>query len=310
MNNFSKNLKQYLKFFLPMGIIFLVLLAITIFRRLDLFNTEGKPYVSTNNSRVYGDQRVFDYADMLTDEEEQRIAERIAEAEYNTGLDIVIVTLNETLKPYGDMYKEKYNIDVSVDKYVMVYADEFWETNRFGYNCPQKLDGLTETGDGVILVDNTYREEETGRIYTWFGTTGKGEEEFSNSMIEGVLDSFYDYVDYDYYEACMSYVDRVERYCAPAGHMSWGFPVLVAIIAMIIFFCVSMRNKGAKVTTNSNTYVVGKKPSFPVMTNTFLRKTVSKVYNPPTSSSSGSGGGGGHHLSGGGGSHGGGGRSR
>ena len=308
--NFGKNFKQYLKFFLPWIIVFVVLLVPFVLNKLGIIGRHEEKYVSTNTERVYGEQRIFDNADMLTDDEEEKLAEIIAQAEYDTGLDIVIVTLNESLKPYGDMYLEKYGIYVPTEKYVMVYADEFWENNGFGYNCAQVLDGKTTTGDGVILVDNVYREEETGRIYTWMGTTGKGEELYSSSMIDRALDKFYDYVDYDYYMACKAYVAQVVSDVTPLELNGAAPATVIVIIVMLIFFFTNLRSKAGKVTTRNETYLIGRKPSFPVMVNTFKNKTVTKRYNPPTSSSSGGSGGGGHHISGGGGSHGGGGHSR
>ena len=43
-------------------------------------------------------ERVFDYADMLTDEEEQNLREYIAECEEKIQADIVIVTISESVE--------------------------------------------------------------------------------------------------------------------------------------------------------------------------------------------------------------------
>ena len=274
-------------------------------------------YESPNTERVYGDQRVFDYADQLTDSEEERLEAYIHTAEQKTCLDIVIVTLNESLADYEPEYRSKYTVDITPDKYVMVYADKFWEDNKFGYNGAQVLDGTTTTGDGVILVDNLYREPETGKIYTWMGTTGKAEERYSSSMIDYALDCFYEDIDYDYYDACTDFIDCVVsdmelkgvKYEQSSSLQLSSGPVFLGLMFALFYFLTNHKEKAGKKTTDARTYLETNSLEFPVRVDRFLTKTVTKHYNPPQESSGG-GGGGGSHSSGGGGSHGGGGHSR
>ncbi|MBO4680226.1 MAG: TPM domain-containing protein [Lachnospiraceae bacterium] len=308
---YKSNLQQFISVFIVPVVIVALLGAGW------LYFAKFKPAVNTyydspNTQRVYGDKRVFDYGDQLTDSEERNLEAYIHDAERKTLCDIVIVTLNESLANYEPEYTAKYDIRITPDKYVMVYADKFWEDNNFGYDCPQVLDGTTDTGDGVILVDNVFREPETGRIYTWMGTTGKAEVKYSSSDIDYALDVFYEYVDDDYYKACTKFVDQVvsDMSIEPIKLTGSKITPFVALLYGLVYMIANIGSKEGKVTTNANTYLLGNSLSFPINRDTFIRKNVTKRYNPPSETRSGGGGGGGHHISGGGGSHGGGGHSR
>lgn len=270
---------------------------------------EDKFKESTNFERVYGDKRVFDYGDQLSNDEEQKLEAYIHEAEIKAQTDIVIVTLNESLKDFAPEYRANYDMEITPNRYVMVYADKFWEDNKFGYNCPQVMDGKTTTGDGVLLVDNLFREPETGRIYTWMCTTGNAEEEYSSDEINYALDVFYEYVEVDYYRACIEFVDKVVRDMQDRKLSKAAWPYVVTGIFLFIFIIAKIDSPDGENTIKEDSYLIEGSLSFPVCEDKFMHKNLTKTYNPPSSSSS-SGGGGGHHSSGGGGSHGGGGHSR
>lgn len=315
MNNYTGlAVKQYFKHF---KVIYIILaIALTAFIIVKI-RSQGENYYpeSTNSQRVYGAQRVFDNADQLSDYQEAELEAYIHKAEQRTGLDIVIVTLNESLKDYAMKYRSEYSDDITPDMYVRVYADNFWESSKFGYNCPQVLDGGQDTGDGVILVDNIYREDETGKIYSWMGTTGKAELNYSEQMISDALDAFYENVDSDYAQACKDFVDKVVwdsiGMKSVYNDLYKGFiPYFATIVVTLIYILANKKSKTGDVTTTAESYITGAGVHFLVSDDVFLRKSVTKHYNPPSSGSSGSGGGGGHHISGGGGSHGGGGHSR
>ncbi|MCR4934740.1 MAG: TPM domain-containing protein [Lachnospiraceae bacterium] len=310
----KRTVKQFIKSNIVLAVIVLIVFGYYMYKKPSIprKSDEVTEYVSGNTERVYGDKRVFDYGEALTDKEEEDLEFYIHEVEKEIGNDIVIVTLNESLKEYAEDYCKRYNMEmVSPDKYVMLYADEFWEVNKFGFDRPQILDGTQNTGDGVILVDNLFREPETGRIYTWMGTTGQAELRYSSDEIDHALDVFYDNLDEDYKHGLMSFVTQVS-YDLDTEIVDLAFKpfaIIVAGFVLLIFVLTHLKSKSGKVTTTANTYVSPGGAKFVVHEDRFLRKSVSKVYDPPSSSSS-SGGGGGHHTSGGGGSHGGGGHSR
>ena len=317
----SDHKKKDLVVFLKKRVILFVIAVILLIAFLVVYSNRKRAkeealnryYESPNTERVYGDKRVFDYANQLTDSEEAQLEEYIHEKEKTTMTDIVIVTLNESLADFAPEYRANYSEPITPDKYVMVYGDKFWEDNRFGYDAPQVLDGTTDTGDGVLLVDNIFREPETSKIYTWMCTTGIVEERFSDYMIDSALDDFYEKVDEDYYGACIDFIDTYVFYMEPnvsvprLGHI---LPYLIALIIFLCYFFSQRKEKIGWVTTKNDTYLVGNLLEFTESRDVFLKTNVTRHYNPPASSSGGGGGGGGHHSSGGGGSHGGGGHSR
>jgi len=310
----KRTVKQFIKSNIILFILVLIVFGYYLSKKSQIPRKSDEVLVheSTNTQRVYGDKRVFDFADEISESEEESLERYIHEVENEISMDIVIVTLNESLKEYAEDYCNRYNMAmVSPDKYVMLYADEFWEVNKFGYDKPQILDGTQNSGDGVILVDNLFREPETGRIYTWMATTGRAETRYSSEDIDYALDVFYDNLDEDYTHGLMSFVTQV-KYDLDTEIVDLAFKpfaVIVAAIVLVIYIIVNVIPRSGKVTTNANTYVSPGGANFAVHEDRFLYKNVTKVYDPPSSSSS-SGGGGGHHSSGGGGSHGGGGHSR
>ena len=250
------------------------------------------------NTECTTTERVFDYGDVLTDREEDKLRSLIAKREKQTGCDIVLITLDESLKEYARGI-EPY---VGYSEFVRVYAEQFYEEHNFGYD--------KSNGDGVLLVDNWYREDD-GRIYTWFCTTGKVKDAYNSEEIDHILDNVYRYVEHNPYRAYKTYVNdfyhdmlglQVFNVYVPAA-----VPWIIGMIATVIFILCNWRAKRGVKTTTALTYVDGLQPRFRVREDRFLRKSV--VQHKIQSSSGGSGGG---HSGGGGGggSHGGGGHSR
>ena len=249
------------------------------------------------NTECTTDERVFDNADVLTDEEENKLRKQIAKYEKELEMDIVLVTLNESLEEYA----RAYNPYVSYDRFVMIYADNFYDEHKFGYDKP--------IGDGVLLLDNIYREED-GSVYTWMCTTGKAESRYTSAMIDHALDVFYENVDTNPYIAYKDFVDQVYADMSGAEQvpMPWYMPIAMAAIVTIIFIIINLANRKGKKTTNQRSYVNGGQPRIRRREDVFLRKNVTS--RTIETSSGGGGGGGGHHHSSSGASHGGGGHSR
>lgn len=292
-------MKEYFRYFKWLYIIFAA--AVLLFALLTVGHTAiaGIAGHQRTNTECATTERVFDYGGVLTDKEEAKLRKLIAKREEQTGCDIVLVTLKESLKDYA----REIEPGVSYSEFVRVYAEQFYENNNFGYDRPN--------GDGVILVDNWFREDD-GRIYTWFCTTGKVKKAYSDADIDHILDNVYRYVETNPYRAYKTYVN--DFYHDMMGinvvHLNVpGFvPWLAGIIAAVIFVLLNWRAKKGVKTTTATTYVDGMKPQFRVREDRFIRKTVTQ--HKIESSSSGGHGGGHSGGGGGGGSHGGGGHSR
>lgn len=283
--------KQYLNYFKWLLIITGVLAVICICTRL-LYTAPVR-----GNTECLTAERVFDYADVLTDEEEASLRGLITQRELQTGCDIVLVTLEESLKEYA----RKIEPEVSYDQFVRVYAEEFYDSNKYGFDKP--------IGDGVILVDNWYREDD-GKIYTWLCTTGRAKEVYSSEMIDTLLDNVYEYVEDSPYEAYKTYINDFYYDMSEMGAIAELislFAVFVAAVAMIIFIIVHWSYKKGKKTTIATTYVSGGKPTLNKKEDSFINKVVTRRHIERSSGSSGGSGGSGGSS---GGSHGGGGHSR
>ncbi len=295
-------MKKYMQVFKIPFLVFAVFLVVGIGCKVVTMNRTVTEYVRNNPECTT--ERVFDYADVLTEEEEQELREKIAKAEELCGTDIIIVTLAESLEEYAKSYESEIGY-VEPYQYTMVYADNFYDENAFGFNKPY--------GDGVILVDNWYREAD-GSIYSWMSTSGKAEERFSQEGINRVLDESLSYVDdmpsyaYGYFvDLVVDYLDEnpEERLGESLGGM---ISVGIGLLAGVIFFFVNFGGRKGKKTVETRTYVKNGKPVMRERQDVFLTKTVTR--RKIETQSSGSSGGGGHHVSAGGHSHGGGGHSR
>ena len=290
-------MKEYFKYFKWLYIVLAVLIVFLAFIKGTRYFISNASYYERINTECTTTQRVFDYADVLSDKEEKKLETLIAKREKQTNCDIVLVTLNESLKEYA----REIEPSVRYSEFVRVYAEQFYEENNFGYNKPN--------GDGVILVDNWFREDD-GRIYTWFCTTGIVHKKYSDADIDHILDRVYQDIETNPYKAYKTYVN--DFYDDMMGSRIFhadvprGLPIIAGVIVALIFIAVNWKSKSGKKTTTANTYVKGQTPNFINRQDIFIRKTVTQRRIQSSSSSGGHGGGGGHS----GGGHGGGGHSR
>ncbi|MCM1113142.1 MAG: TPM domain-containing protein [Muribaculum sp.] len=300
-------LRQYLRYFriwfiivgITVAVTSVVLIAQTVSARLPRGN------------RNADEGRVYDYADVLTDSEEQTLRDKIAEYEQKSHVDIVIVTLRE---PMG-------KDDSDWEWNMMNYADDFYDNGNYGWNKAH--------GDGALLLDNWYEDADGSQKGSWLSTSGKMEEIIGIWEEDKVLDDMYEYIDRNPYRAYLAAAKRLAdfgRYGAgdrgygttPGEWVSVFFGVSVISFMVALFYLLShlMPTMG-KDTTSAGTYVEGGVPVVRLRTDDFIRKSVTS--RRIESSSSGGGGGGsshrgggsyGSHTSSGGHSHGGGGRRR
>lgn len=290
-------MKEYFRYFR----VWLGILVITAILYVGSVIKQGNNEIPVRkNTQCDTTERVFDYADKLTTEEESSLRELIARREKETGCDIVIVTLNESLEQYAKKYESKIG-SVTSDKYVMVYADNFYDEHKFGFNGP--------IGDGTILLDNWYRESD-GKIHSWMSTTGKVKDKYSSAMIDNILNESLKNVTEDPYEAYKQFIDIFYEDMTGKVAISKGTLLIVLmgisfIISLIYVLCNSRSRKGEK-TVNSLTYVNNGNVQLKRKSDLFLRKVVTQRKIERDNSS----GGGGSHTSSSGASHGGGGHSR
>ena len=275
-------MKKYLKHFAVLFILFAIVLVVFIVALIMKKPNEEKVYTRTN-TQCKTEERVFDYADVLTDAEEDALRQMIAEKQDEIGCDIVLVTISDP--------------DYAGDNAMMNYADDFYDDNMFGYDEPW--------GDGALYLDNFLG---IGNSYSWFSTSGRVENRYSSSMIYDLIDDICYNVNRDPFGSYQLYINSLAKTMSSNSSLDveiptfaiWGVAALITLIYILV--CIN-RNVGKK-TTDANTYVAGGHAQFPDRRDVFISKhTTSRKIQ----TSSGGGGGGGHHISSGGHSHGGGG---
>lgn len=293
--------KQYFHYFRIWFIVIGILLVVTVI--LGVKHTAGGNVSRTNFSAPA--ERVFDYAGVLTDEEEESLRQRIAEVEDKLHFDIVLVTFNQPVEGEEAMRQYGYR-SVDWEQNMMDYADDFWDVYQYGYN--KELEG-----DGCILVSNWYEGQDGEHL----STSGRVEDSFSVHDINSVVDAVDAYYATDPYRAYMAYVDRVASLMSYSRSGMEPLPVpavvILPLIAALVYALMNLKQKAAKDTTTASTYVEGGKPVMKARADDFIRKNVVTRRIETGSSSGGRGGshsrgGGGHHTSRSGASHGGGSR--
>lgn len=242
--------------------------------------------VSAHEDLIYdkevgkGSKRVFDFADLLSDDEENDIQEQIDKAKKKTSLDIVIVTINDA---HG--------------KISMDYADDFYDYNGFGTG---------DENDGILmLIDMDNRN-------IWISTTGKAIKIFTDSKIDSILDDVQPLVkDKEYYDAAETFVKRVKKM---GGGFGFEFSIIKTVIGMLIaaaagaIFRASVKHK-YKYNGVAETYDYKSKAQLNLTNKSDVLVDTFIVTERIESSSSSGGGGSSTHSSSSGTSHGGGGRS-
>ena len=285
-------MKKFIEIFKIPLIIFAVFLIIGIACKVI---TDSRPEVEfvRTNTQCTTDERVFDYADVLTDEEEEELRAKISEAELLCGTDIIIVTLDETLEYYAKSYEDIIGY-IEPYQYTMVFADNFYDENLFGFDKPH--------GDGVVFVDNWYRESDGG-VYSWMSTSGRAMDELTTEDCEYILDMALDFVEDDPAYAYGYLVELVADYLNPntslGEDLGGGISVLIGLVAGVIFFFVNFGGKKGAKTVETRTYVKSGNADVRERQDIFVTKTVSRR-KIETQTRSGGGGG---HISAGGHSH-------
>lgn len=263
-------------------------------------------------------KRVYDYADLFTGYEEDKLTERALEIEKAVQTEVYILTTNDT-----------------AGKSSMEYADDFGDNGAFGYEC--------EYGTYIVMLINMDERE------VWLSTSGKAEDYFSEYRIEWTLDAIFEYLPDDYYMAAYAYQEAVRDFMtagSPGRNDEYDFPqydnnyndtyygddygyyreddkeikdmvipaFVISVVVSTIMLVVLIGSNKTKMTVNGRTYMAKEGIRLNAKNDVFTHTTTSKRrINNDNGGSGGSGrsihsGGGGHHVSSGGHSHGGGGR--
>lgn len=190
----KKVLKYLFIFIIPFTFITNVNASTNTFDRKELENYGIKKNIDVksklkyilNTKAVDASEKVYDFADLLTDEEEQELKLRIDKFIEDTNMDMVIVT---------DSFSYSY------DKKNEEYADDFYDYNDFGLGF--------EYNSGVLLLRNANPADP----YYHMSTTGSAQLYLSDSRIDYILDTIYYDIHSGYYlSGFTKFIDLTENY--------------------------------------------------------------------------------------------------
>lgn len=170
--------------------------------------------------KVDAKEKVYDFADLFSNEEEKQLYDNIQKYIEKYEMDMVVVAISENNKITPE-----------------VYADDFYDYNDFGMN--DSFDGI------LLLIDMDNR-------YIHISTTGKAINRYNDSRIDSMLDDIYGYMtDGQYFDAAMTFIDE-----ASSSNVPWVLifvlPIVVATIPTVIFIC---KNKMVKKAVEATRYM-------------------------------------------------------
>lgn len=258
--------------------------------------TDSNRNIILTTPSVDESEKVYDFANLLDENEEKLILNSINEFISKYDMDMVIVTIDS-------------NPRYSAQK----FSDDFYDYNFFGKN---------KTRDGVLfLIDMDTRN-------FYISTTGEAIRLYNDYRINAILDYVEPYIkDENYYEAVSSFIQKSAYYAnsgIPSGNVNsyinekgdivyykkinYFFSVVGSLIITAIVIAILVnKNKMIKKATNANLYFNKDLAKITEKNDKFLTTHTTSV--SLSSSSGGSGSGSSTHSSSSGSSHGGGGRS-
>ncbi len=267
-------MKKYFSYF---KILFIIMGLLFVGVIITSATHKDEAYVRKNNQAP--DQRVFDYADVLSDSEEEKLEELISDKEGRIGCDIVVVTINESLY-------EKYGITEDTnenwERCVALYAEAFYDDNQFGFN----IAGVN--GDGVLLLHNWYPAEKGSHL----AHGGKVWDHYDDYRVGEVLDEVYYRSMSSPYDAYKYYIEDV--YKEMSGGIKSINPIIgliAAVVSCVIFVKKNLNPKEGVRTTTENTYVENNSVKYNIKRDEFIRQYVTSRTIPQSSGGRGGRGG-------------------
>jgi uncharacterized protein len=189
-----------------------------------------------NTPSVNEEEKIYDFADLYTDEEEKNLYSAVYDYTQRRNLDLVIVTINDNFESTQE------------------YADDFYDYNNFGYGTDR--DGLlflvdmenryvyiSATGGAMSLYPDVECNMITEQVYTYFSDQNYYDGTYQ--MIK-TLDTYYE----------ISYNDsNIDEYKYNTADVNYLYVFIFATVCTIIGIVILIkRNDLVKVATTSEEY--------------------------------------------------------
>lgn len=221
---------------------------------------------------------VYDFANLLTDEEATTISKLAKDFSVERETDFVILTTNET-----------------DGRDVVQYMQDFYDEKGLGYN---KQHGNT----AILTIDMQHREIYLAGFY-------KGKEYLDDRRLDTIRNKITPFLsDGDYFNASKLFIELAHEYMGFRPGINpnsllfkWQFQLIVSLVVGILAVTLMLYRTGGRVTVNSQTYMNDNTSRVVRRNDKYLRTSVTKVKKPSSNNTSGGGGGitgGGHSHSG------------
>ena len=228
-------------------------------------------------------EKIYDFSDILTDEEEKELKSKIDELIEKYHMEVIILT---------------YDYAYSEDSDNSYFASDFYDFNDFGLDF--------DNYSGVLLFRNTY---ESNPYYDMF-SFGKAQLKYYDSRMSDILDDIYnDIHSKNYLEGFNKWLTDVDSYgnyeelenynLDEMGHLVkirkfnpliLGNLLISSIITIIYITINVKKNKMVKLATQASTYLNKQTFKLQEESDKLVHSHVSSYVEPePTSSSSGGG---------------------
>lgn len=242
---------------------------------------------------VDASEKIYDYADILTEDEEEDLLKLITKFHKKYKTEVIILTVKESY--YSDSKNE-------------TIASDFYDYNDFGIDTPKY--------DGILIYRNAYEVDPYYDLYTF----GDAQLYFDQYRYDQVLDDVYNLLHSgEYYEGFSMFFTYFENYYKDGiakknyyvddmGYLKKKYvpPILIAtlisgVITFIVVIILVKKNKMVVRATNADIYLDMSSIKYSRRDNVFVNSRTTSY--TVSSSSGGSGGGGGSHSGSSGGGH-------
>lgn len=208
-------------------------------------------------------EKIYDFADIFSDNEEKMLYSQVYGFTRKTDLDLAIVTIS---------YNNKHNTPV--------YADDFYDYNSFG---------IGEDRSGLLLLIDM----DTKRIYV--STTGKAISIYTDDRINKMLDNVFSYYsNNEYFKGTSIFINYVYSYAEvspdDAGYVisdtgevtknrkgiliAGIFAIIVTVVSLLVM---ASKNKLARVANSSIVFLRKDTLKVKVVSDEFVGESVTKT---------------------------------
>lgn len=223
------------------------------------FFTHGISYVAAEK------QRIYDFAELLTEEEVLELEALSAEYSAEREVDITILT-----------------IDDSEGLDIVEYVEDFYDYNGLGY---ERSHGNTV----MLAVDLSHRDVYIagfykGEDYIYNERANMIREEITTDLSDGYFyDAFYRYIELTYEYLGSEPVNLFE---------TLSFQIITSLVIATIVVGILLYRSSGRVTTSARTYLDENNSAVTKQRDRYIRTSVTKMKKPSDKGGSSGGGGG------------------